>query len=503
MNNNKLNSSENELNSSINLRTFLNALKRESKLIVVLMTLSTIASSIYSLNIKPIYLGNFNIVVKKEDKNISNIGMILPPSLSRITKRQENETQRLILKSPLVLLPVYEYVQNYNLNRGIENKNITFKKWVKELDINYRNDSSVLEVSYKSDDKNLILNTLKMISSKYKSYSKRDTEKYLTKTINYLEDQKNIMSKKSEISQKAFNKFSIDNGLGNIDGFVDLDDSINPKMNESLKLKNSVETRQRFGNQFARLEKFEADLVEYSSKLKPNSNYLKDLNRKINNLRASLRRPNEILLEYKTLKNKAIRDEKILYKIEENLELSKLQKIINPDPWELISVPSVEKFPVYPNKKNIVAISIIISGILSSFLVIIKNYLSGIIYDKGFFKNNLPYQFIETLYKGDNELNSVIISKSLKIEPSDKIGIVFFSKEFFLDNPKFEIDLSKKELDFEFLNINSIKISKLEKIILIAEPGKINFQEFLKINQYLLVLKEKVKGYFLINNDIS
>ena len=62
------------------------------------------------------------------------------------------------------------------------------------------------------------------------------------------------MTKKSQISQKAFNKFSIDNGLGNIDGFVDLDDSKNPKMNESVKLKNSVETRQRFGDQFARLE---------------------------------------------------------------------------------------------------------------------------------------------------------------------------------------------------------------------------------------------------------
>ena len=165
MNNNKLISSENELNNSINLRTFLNSFKRESKLIVFIITLSTITSSIYSLNIKPIYQGNFNIVVKKDNENNSNIGIILPPVLSRISKRQENETQRLILKSPLVLLPVYEYVQKYNLNRGIKNKNLTFKKWVKELDINYQNDSSVLEVAYKSDDKNLILNTLKLISS--------------------------------------------------------------------------------------------------------------------------------------------------------------------------------------------------------------------------------------------------------------------------------------------------------------------------------------------------
>ena len=122
-------------------------------------------------------------------------------------------------------------------------------------------------------------------------------------------------------------------------------------MNESVKIKNSIDPRSKFSNQFARLEQYEAELVELSSKFKPEAKYLKNLNLKINNLRSSLRKPNDILLKYKTLRKEAMRDERILFEIEEKLELANLQKIINPDPWELISKPTVGKFPVYPNKK--------------------------------------------------------------------------------------------------------------------------------------------------------
>ena len=203
----KLIKNKNELSDSINIKNIIKLLKRESKLILIIASFSTVASSVFALNIKPVYQGSFNIVVKKEKDESSNVAFAFPAVINRISRRQENETQRLILNSPLILTPVYEYFQEYNLKKGIDVENITFKKWLKEFHINFQNDSSVLAVSYKSIDKDLILKTLELISSKYKSYSKRDTEKYITKTINYLENQKKVMEKMQRYLERPLINF--------------------------------------------------------------------------------------------------------------------------------------------------------------------------------------------------------------------------------------------------------------------------------------------------------
>ena len=57
----------------------------------------------------------------------------------------------------------------------------------------------VLVIKYRDQDKDIILSSLNLISSKYQDYSKRDKEKLITKTIDYLEAQKNIMLSKSII----------------------------------------------------------------------------------------------------------------------------------------------------------------------------------------------------------------------------------------------------------------------------------------------------------------
>ena len=114
---------------------------------------------------------------------------------------------------------------------------------------------------------------------------------------NYLSDQKIILSNKLDISKKAYNKFTIDNGLGNIDGFISLGDintsskkvalddfDNNLKQNQSkniagstaqLKKTNNAKAGQRFEKQFALLEEYESDFLNLSSKLKPNSKHLK------------------------------------------------------------------------------------------------------------------------------------------------------------------------------------------------------------------------------------
>ena len=66
------------------------------------------------------------------------------------------------------------------------------------------------------------------------------------------------------------------------------------------------------------LEDNEAKLLELSARLKPNSKTLSNLKIKIKNLKEFLKRPNQILLEFRELNRLAKRDETFLANIEES-----------------------------------------------------------------------------------------------------------------------------------------------------------------------------------------
>ena len=56
-------------------------------------------------------------------------------SLSFNNKSSDNETQKLILKSESVLMPVYDYVKKYYIQEGRETENLFFENWINKLDI--------------------------------------------------------------------------------------------------------------------------------------------------------------------------------------------------------------------------------------------------------------------------------------------------------------------------------------------------------------------------------
>ena len=75
---------------------------------------------------------------------------------------------------------------------------------------------------------------------------------------------------------------------------------------KEIKIENNFEKKDfnpglRYSSQFNMLEENEAKLLELSSRLKPNSKTLSTLKIKIKNLKESLKRPNQILLEFREL----------------------------------------------------------------------------------------------------------------------------------------------------------------------------------------------------------
>ena len=509
-----------KVNDEISLVKYLNIIKNEKRLIIFLVIIGSLIGAGYSLIKKPVWQGNFKVVV--EDKNVSstanrNLTSSLNP-LVGLKNTGEKQTKLEILKSPYVLKPVYDFAKNYD-----PKLNLSFDKWVtKKLNIKYKLGTDILIVEYKHSDKEHILSTLNQIKQRFKDYSVLRKKREISESIKFLNNKKKILSEKYEKSLLKFNKFSIENGLGNVDGFIKLtkiNDSNNDSLqglNTNLKFSNQFEKNnfsstksnslksnsagQRYALQFATLERYEARLENLSSKLKPNSQTIIDLKKDIDNLKKALERPNEILLQFRELQSKANRNQQLLYNVITNLELSKLAEIKELIPWDIISPPSIEELRISPKRKQIVLTSFLASLLLSSIIAIIKNKKEGIIFEKEDFEKLLNVTFNDSLDSDNQKLNTLILKKYLtNLTKSERIAILNLKDD--------DIDIKKYKYfsdDFkaEIIVLNKIEeLENFQSIVLIANSGKFKSKNLYMINKYLNIYKNKIKASFFVKHN--
>lgn len=511
-------------NDEIDLNLFFKTFLREKKLILTITIFSAISSCIFSFIAKPIWRGSFEIVTKQTKNNLTSNKLLQSLNIGGITlgDDDQNETQKLILKSELVLLPVFEFVKKEYIKKGKDVSRMELKEWIKkDLNIDYEKNTNVLFIKHKNSDKKLIIDTLNLISQKYKEYSKREIMKNLKSTIFYLEKQKEILSERSLESMKKYNKFAIENNLGNFDGFSGIgkyaDDSAslssllkdsekldllsgNEKLNLSndsqrLNLQTPVKSSagERYKIQFQKLELYEAQYADYSSKFKPNSEVLKNLKLKIENIKSQLKRPNEILIEYKNLLKIATRDESLLNQVDSNLELAKLQEVNTPQAWELISTPKLDQKRFGPQRIKIIFLSTIFSLIISIIFSLFKEKSSGILYDKKFIVDKLKSNLVDNLQKNNPVLNTLIIKK-----------LYADSEELFFINYKSKVDTNFLEEITEvipisiFSELEDVSSKKIKSIYILIEEGKFLLKDIEIIKAYIKLFPEKISGLIAI-----
>ena len=481
----------------IDLKKYINIFNRRKYIFGIVTIFITSLGLLYTFIKKPVYRGYFQIIV--EDENVSSL-IQRSPIMEKLNNyifedNTNNKTQEAILKSPYVLKPVYEFVKEMSSNNKKFDK-ISYQTWLNTfVKIEFEEGTNILTIKYKNVDKDLINSTLNLIASKYRDFSMKDREKGIKSGINYLKIQQERYQEKSLQSLKELNKFSINNGLvGDLDGIVDFEKSnndINKSSENKIDQKNKFSDRStsnlRYASQFELLEKSEARFLELSSRLKPNSKTLTNLKIEIKNLKKSLKRPNEIILKFRELKRIAKRDEEILENIENNLSLLQLEEVKQLNPWQLITDPTIEDQIVSPKRSQIILISFVASLIIAAILSITKEFKEGKIYELEDYKKIIHFEFADFFLKKYPNLNELIIRNLYSNNKSKgEIGLILLSDNFFeSDNfslPEYLITKYK----FNIININKINdIEKLDKIILIAESGKIKYSQLKLIMSYL------------------
>ena len=243
----------------------------------------------------------------------------------------------------------------------------------------------------------------------------------MEKSTTYLEDQIKIMNIQSKDSLDKLQSFSLANKIGSFDGlpnpnnlepqlgsqFIDLKsrisnkNSINPAdLSNDPSFNRGDESRllsqNRFKTQFTLLERLETQSRDLSAFYKRDAPRIQKLEKRIKELKESLQRPKETLIEYRILYRNAMRDERLLNSLEDELSSLNLIKARQLDPWKLISNPTLIDKPVAPNKLVLVSLSILIGFFSSSLFFIYKSYKSDLILNTFRIKELLPFLSLRT-----------------------------------------------------------------------------------------------------------
>ncbi|KGG16312.1 MULTISPECIES: Wzz/FepE/Etk N-terminal domain-containing protein [unclassified Prochlorococcus] len=516
----------------IDLSKVYKRLKRNRSTILPVSFVITFGVIISTYIRKPVWEGSFQIIIQRDTPaeqagSLADVNRVdgLQVSLQGYTS-DDLKTQVVILESPSVLKPVYKSVKTKKYSQGLTKYNPTYKQWIDDhLSIDLKKGTKVLTVNYKDTDKQLILSTLRMVSSKYQAYSRKDRLEKLDKGIDYLKLQVKQSKEKSSKSMKTFNSFSIQHGLGNADGLFGSDDPSPGIVTYDLSGKKAaVKGRlgtyganfgagdngrsgaaRRYKTHFKLLEQYEADYAELSSKLKPNSSVLKELKSRVEGLRVSLDRPNKIIAEFRELKRIALRDEALLQSLETNLDIALLEQARQEDPWDLISEPTLSDYRVSPKRSIETVITFLSSITILGLILILREKNSGILYYFYELNNEIPYRFMQTIYKNNIELNDRIISniiESNKIKASSKglIGIASISDDSMIKGPNNTYSLFKADNSITFIDpFDKNDIEKCSSIILLFEKGSLSSTNLKLTNEYLQLYKDKILGWLLLD----
>ena len=529
---------------NFDLRILIRSFFLNKKLIAIITFLSMAISLFYASTKEKIYKGSFQIVLKNDSNSSNNsfsselINNALGSRISNFVRSQTAQdinTQVEILKSPSVLMPIFEYVKAEKLNAKKNISKYRFDKWLKKsLGIELIDGTTVLKIEYFDNNKELIFNSLNKISTAYQQYSDKDRITGLESGIKYIENQIEIYKQKSQNSFSEFQKFATENNMNSFfisenfseedkSSFIDSQsgiqqDSVLRKRINTLELyiarleniKNNTldfELAKSIAeimsenteillkrNDLVSISTVSESLLNAKTNLTENDPSIIDLQLQLDFMKAdfvktiiaelkSLKTRSEIDLQsnlksdsqytkYKELARKSIRDDFTLQNLEQQKQILSLEQAKSSKPWELITEPTLFDKPIGLAKRLILLNGLLIGLVLSALTIYLKDRIKDYVYSYKELTKDINIGFkLNIQTQKQEKFKETIKILSLKLSQKEKIN----NLGLFIvgDIPKEDINKIVKNLNLE----NQFKIVIAKDLL-----------EIQKLNTNLIVL---------------
>ena len=571
-NNNNLELINNESlnNDQINLNFILNFFLRNKKLISISSITCFIFASLISLTFKRLWEGQFQIVLNTESKETLPFSTPLANLISTSDKNSI-KTEVGILKSPSVLLPIFEYV---SLNKEKPLEEFSFSNWKKNLNIELEKGTSILNIAYRDKDKKIIIPVLEKMSKTYQEYSGRSKKRIQKLQKDYLINQIASFKKKSSESLKEAQEFGLKEDLfyfnskqpstkltlqdkDQVKSAFNINTTILPNIeleavrvqsaNEVRKINLQIEKIQQLGNDAKSLQyigstipalveeglpqklaDLEQKLMKFTTIYSEKDISIKEIrkerdltikilkNRAIGILNArkleseakmeAAMRPKGVMLKYKELIREAARDESTLINLENNLRISELEAAKTEDPWELITKPTLLRYPVGTPKKLIALVGFLLGFLGGSSYAFYREKKSGLIFEYEIFKEIFPLKFSESIRQIDleDDTKKILLLKEYINTKANTTKLILLGKA---DQDKIKklldilIDKNNEKFNFDqIMKLEDLKYSfRNQSFLFLVNMDSLKYAELITLKKYFEEFELEISGAIFLN----
>lgn len=198
----------------INISYLFNTFSRNKKLIISFLFIFLLLSSVFTFFFrKKTWEGKFEIVLGADVSNQKD-NTLQQLVLGGMDTKSALNTEVGILKSPSVLLPVFDFVKNEYKLQFPNKKELIFSEWKENnLNIELQKNTSILTIKYLDQNKELLIPVLERISNEYKEYSGKNKRRNLNLEKEYISNQIQKYRVKSSNSLKIAQEFAINQDL--------------------------------------------------------------------------------------------------------------------------------------------------------------------------------------------------------------------------------------------------------------------------------------------------
>ncbi|MEI8251959.1 MAG: Wzz/FepE/Etk N-terminal domain-containing protein [Synechococcus sp. ELA057] len=462
----------------IDLGQLAASLRRRWRLIAAVSAGTLALSAVVTLLQKPVWEGEFQIVLADKGGAGGKLAQLAAanPMLAGLAGlgggggKDSLETEVKVLESPSVLRPVFDAVRDHKQRAGEDVSELRYEDWIKSsLDVKLEKGTSVLNISYRDKDRALVLPVIEKISRAYQDYSGRDRRRDISNAVAYLNSRIQALAPQAEASMRQAQSYALAHGLGLQDGMPaaagaggevggipaggSVEGARMAATSQVIALRQQLLNARAAGDAvlfqapqleankelYGQYQQVETQLAEKRSRLRDNDPIIHNLERQRSALAATLNRetiallegqlataearlqsasrPNQVVLRHRELVRKAVRDERILTELENQLQLAQLEQAKQTEPWELISRPTLLDKPVSPRKGRNLALGLLAGLVLGSGAALVAERRSGRVFALDELKAALPGELLAELPEQDDPANRSTLLQLLASGP--------------------------------------------------------------------------------------
>ena len=537
----------------IDFKEIFFTLLRNKKLIGIFALSGIALGTLIAFTSKRVWQGEFQIVLEESKPKNS---IIQNPSIAKVaglsSKSDSLKTEVGILRSQLVLMNIFEFVKTEKKAGGNNIDNLRFKLWKNDLNIKLEKDTSILNLSYRDTDKELILPVLNRISTAYQEYSGKQRLRDIELGVNYFKDQIKIYKVRSFESLRKAQEFATEEDLTilqNESGLVlDVPNQVNveairvdaaneirlldQRLIQIANSKNAEEESIHIGATIPALRELSKKLRNFDSYLeslrlryKENYKLIRDLKKerellvdlskkqvegyllaKKANAESRLKaaeRPQGVLIKYRELLTNANRDQFTLDNLNSQYRSLLLEKARVQDPWELITSPTLLSHPVAPERKKLIMIGLLAGSILGSVFALINERRKGIIFSLSEMKSIMKCPMLAKLSLNKREsweedLEIIVTGPLTETKGSIALMAVGELETSTLNHLSQSLKKCLKERDF-LITKKITEATQYQNIVIVTELGITSKEEFIETQEKILLVKRQLLGSLILN----